>query len=212
MMRFIAIATPSYDGNVSIEYASSLAETKVIGKNLGYVVHNFFYTGEAIVQSARNKLFSMINSNIYECVIFIDSDISWNPEDIFKLVNDKNDVVGATYRKKSDVESYVFNGNVLSTKGKLFEVDNLGFGFIKLSREAINKLWISSEQYSDDGIQCKNIFEVIVKDGQMYSEDIVACSKIKNLGFKIYLDKTINLTHSGKKNFVGDFYEWSKNI
>lgn len=211
-MKFIAIATPSYDGNVSIEYASSLAETTSLGKNLGYVVHNFFYTGEAIVQSARNKLFSMINDDRYDCVIFIDADISWKPTDLFKLVEDKSDVVGATYRKKSDIESYVFNGNILGESGSSYQVDNLGFGFVKLSRKAVANLWQSSEKYIDDGIQCRNIFEVIVKDGQMYSEDITVFSKLKDLGFKVYLDKTINLIHSGKKNFVGNFYEWSKNI
>jgi hypothetical protein len=210
-MRFIAIATPSYDGNVSIEYASSLASTISICEKNGIIVHNFFYSGEAIVQSARNKLFSLIDRNKYECTVFIDSDISWNPKDILKLIDNSKDVIGATYRKKQDKESYVFNG-IIKDDGFISEVDNLGFGFIKLSSKAMSLLWNSSESYIDDGTKCKNIFEVIVKDGQMYSEDISACSKLKTLGLSIYLDKTINLIHSGRVNFKGNFYEWSKSI
>ena len=211
-MKLIAIATPSFDGKVTVEYASSLADTISYSKNLGIEVHHFFYSKEAIVQSARNKLVSMINKDMYDCVIFIDSDIAWRPEDFFKLVESKNDVIGATYRKKQDKESYVFSEIINSSDPYTFEVGSLGFGFIKISKKALHNLIGTSDNYIDDGILCKNIFEVIVKDGEIYSEDVTVCNKLKALGFNIYLDKKINLVHTGTVNFIGSFYDWSKDI
>jgi glycosyltransferase involved in cell wall biosynthesis len=211
-MKIVAIATPSFDGKVTVEYASSLADTISYAKNLGIEVHNFFYSKEAIVQSARNKLLAMIDKNIYDCVVFIDSDISWKPEDLFKLVESKKDVVGGTYRKKQNEEDYVFNQIIESVDPYTFEVKSLGFGFVKISKKAIHNLMAISENYIDNGILCKNIFEVIVKDGQMYSEDVTVCNKLRDLGFKIYLDKKVKLIHTGTINFVGNFDEWSKSI
>lgn len=211
-MKLIAIATPSFDGKVTVEYASSLADTISYSKKIGIEVHHFFYSKEAIVQSARNKLVAMINKDLYDCVIFIDSDIAWKPEDLFKLVDSKKDVIGATYRKKQDKESYVFSEIIDSFDAYTFEVGSLGFGFIKVSKKALHNLIGTSDNYIDDGITCKNIFEVVVKDSQMYSEDVTVCNKLKALGFKIYLDKQINLVHTGTVNFIGNFNDWSKNI
>lgn len=211
-MKIIAIATPSFDGKVTVEYASSLADTISYSKKMGIEIHHFFYSKEAIVQSARNKLVAIMNIDMYDCVVFVDSDIAWKPEDFFKLVENKYDVVGGTYRKKQEDESYVFSNVLSSPDPYTFEVSSLGFGFIKLSKKAVHNLIATSENYIDDGIKCKNIFEVIVKDGQMYSEDVTVCNKLKALGFKIYLDKKINLVHTGTLNFTGNFDAWSKNI
>ena len=208
----VCILTPSYSGNVTVEYASSLADTISYSKNLGIEIHNFFYSKEAIVQSARNKLVSIINKDLYDCIVFIDSDIAWKPEDFFKLVDSKKDVIGATYRKKQHKESYVFSEIINSVDNYTFEVGSLGFGFIKISKKALHNLIATSDNYIDDGIPCRNIFEVVVKDGQMYSEDVTVCNKLKALGFNIYLDKQINLVHTGTVNFIGNFNDWSKNI
>jgi hypothetical protein len=204
-MKRVAIATPSYDGKVNVEYANSLAQSISFLKSQNYSVDYFSYHGEAIIQSARNKLLSMMYPKQYDSIVWIDSDISWNPKDLFSLFESKEDVIGATYRLKKDKESYVFKSSKPVQRGLLSEVDALGFGFIKLSSKAILNLWESSETYTDDDMQCKNVFEVIVKDSQMYSEDVVVCEKLKKLGFKIYLDKTINLTHFGQTQYEGNF-------
>ena len=211
-MKIVAIATPSFDGKVTVEYASSLADTISNAKTFGIEVHHFFYSKEAIIQSARNKLVSMINKDLYDSIVFIDSDISWKPSDFFKLIESNKDVIGGTYRKKQEEESYVFNEIVDSIDPYTFEVKSLGFGFIKISKKALHNLIATSENYIDDGTLCKNIFEVIVKDGQMYSEDVTVCNKLRALGFKIYLDKNINLVHTGTLNFIGNFNEWSKSV
>jgi len=208
-MKRVAILTPSYDGSVSIEYSSSLANSAILLNNNGYTLDHLYVNGEAIVQSARNKLFFNAYHKDYDCVVWIDSDIEWNPKDLLKLVSSPLDVIGATYRRKTMKEMYVAKvSNLIS--GDVIEVDGIGFGFLKMSRKVIDSLWNTNESYEDDKSLCKNVFEVVVKDGQMYSEDYVACKKIKDLGFNIYLDKTINLSHKSKINLIGSFLNWEK--
>ena len=208
-MKRVAILTPSYDGSVSIEYSSSLAKSVMLLSDNGYHLEHIYINGEAIVQSARNKLFFNAYHKDYDCVVWIDSDIEWNPEDLLKLVKSNLDVVGATYRRKTIKELYVAKISNL-IKGDIIEVDGIGFGFLKMSRKVIDALWNTNESYEDDRSMCKNVFEVTVDNGQMYSEDYVACKKIKDLGFNVYLDKTVNLSHTSKINLIGSFLNWEK--
>jgi hypothetical protein len=208
-MKRVAILTPSYDGSVSIEYSSSLANSAILLNNKGYTLDHIYVNGEAIVQSARNKLFFNAYHKDYDCVVWIDSDIEWNPKDLLKLVSSPLDVIGATYRRKAMKEMYVAKvSNLIS--GDVIEVDGIGFGFLKMSRKVIDSLWNTNDSYEDDKSLCKNVFEVIVEKGQMYSEDYVACKKIKDLGFNVYLDKTIDLSHTSKINLIGSFLNWEK--
>jgi hypothetical protein len=208
-MKRVAILTPSYDGSVSIEYSSSLAKSVMLLSDNGYHIDHIYINGEAIVQSARNKLFFNAYHKDYDCVVWIDSDIEWSPEDLLRLVKSPLDVVGATYRRKTIKELYVAKISNL-IKGDIIEVDGIGFGFLKMSRKVIDALWNTNESYEDDRSMCKNVFEVTVANGQMYSEDYVACKKIKDLGFNVYLDKTIDLSHTSKINLIGSFLNWEK--
>jgi hypothetical protein len=201
----VAVLTPSYDGKVSVEYANSLFKSSLLLQSEGYSMDHIYCNNESIVQSARNKLIKVAHDNNYDSVVWIDSDIIWNPEDLLKLFSSDKDVIGATYRRKSLNESYVLKTSEELGAEDICRVSGLGFGFIKMSRNIIKNLWNMSESYIDDGIVCKNIFEIIVGGGQMYSEDISVCKKINDLGINVYLDKTINLVHQGSFNYVGNF-------
>jgi hypothetical protein len=205
----IAILTPVYDGSVSVEYSSSLLKSAILLSSSGYTLDHIYVSGEAIVQSARNKLFFNAYHKDYDCVVWIDSDIEWDPKDLLKLITSPLDVVGATYRRKTIKELYVAKiSNLIS--GDVIDVDGIGFGFLKMSRKVIDSLWNTNQSYEDDKSMCKNIFEVVVSNGHMYSEDYIACKKIKDLGFNVYLDKTINLSHTSKINLIGSFLNWEK--
>jgi len=208
-MKKIAILTPCYDGSVSIEYSSSLVKSATLLSDNGYSLDHLYVNGEAIVQSARNKLFFNAYHNNYDCVVWIDSDIEWDPKDLLKIVSSPLDIIGATYRRKTMKEMYVAKISNL-VNGDIIEVDGIGFGFLKMSKKIIDALWNTNISYEDDKSLCKNVFEVIVDKGQMYSEDYVACKKIKDLGFNVYLDKTIDLSHSSKINLTGSFLNWEK--
>ena len=205
----IAILTPTYDNKVSARYAYSLSETvKLLWKKDFTDCDVIFLEGDAIVQSARNKLISIAKNRQYDQILWIDSDIYWDPKDAIKLFYSDKDVIGGTYRRKDLNEGYSIKSEYPFPKDNPMEVKGIGFGFLKMSRKVIESLWNISDDYQDDDMSCKNIFEVIVNGGQIYSEDYVVCQKISKLGFKIFLDKEIDLGHLSNINLVGNFDEW----
>lgn len=211
-MRQVVVATPSYDGKLHTPYVDSLVRTISLCRENDIEVHLYTVNNDPLIQSARNQLVSNILPVYPESVVWIDSDISWDPSDFLSLVNSKEEVIGASYRKKEENEEYVLKANIPLADGDVVEVESLGFGFIKTSLYALRQLWKSSEPYEDGESSLRNIFEVVVKNGMIWSEDVLACEKLKDLGFKIYLDKRINCTHIGTKHYKGDFSEWSKSL
>ena len=49
------------------------------------------------------------------------------------------------------------------------------------------------------------LFDCGVEEGHYFSEDWLFCSRWTKLGGKVYVDVTINLTHTGVQDFKGSF-------
>lgn len=208
----ILVLTPTIDGKFNAGYVSSLINTILICKERGIDVLHYAYSYDPTLPHSRNVLLKEALNFKADAAVWIDSDIEWNPYDFLKLVESDLDVVGGTYRIKNDIEDYPLVFKSLS-KEDIVPIDGMGFGFIKMSKSAMQDLWDScSIEYFDDGILFKNVFENLVIDGNMCTEDIVVCYKLKDLGYTVYLDKNITCTHVGVKKYTGNFYEWQKNI
>lgn len=212
-MRKVIIATPAMDGRVEGIFAYSLAETVRLGMTNGVYIQPLIVMHDALVQQIRDDIFAMVHRHPdVTDVIWADSDLSWNPAHALQLLAHNVDVVGGTYRRKEDVETYVVkcppDKLVIGPNG-LIAVDALGFGFLRLSRRAITFLWDTCEPYAGkDGGERRNVFEVKVSDRKLISEDVRACAKLRAGGFPVYLDPTITCTHKGAKDWRGDFLAW----
>ena len=212
-MRKVIIATPSYDGKLCTEYVVSLIDTIALCNKNGISVELFTLSHVSLTQVARNSLFAKAYSENPECVIWLDADISWNPQDFLYLVNSDKDIIGAAYPRKVPQDLYVVKCfEPLDQVNDIIKVAGLGFGFIKLSYKVISDLWNISEPYYDDVFYHKNVFDVKIKNGELWSEDAEACQKILDLGYDIYLDKRIRCDHIGDKRYESNFYEWVNNL
>jgi hypothetical protein len=96
----------------------------------------------------------------------------------------------------------------------LLEVEGLGTGFLKISRRAIDAIWDASPMYEekDQGKRRRWIFDVIVENGDIISEDILLCRKLKALGYTTWLDTGITCNHVGFKKYTGNFDNWLRKI
>lgn len=210
-IRRVMIATPSYDGRLDVFYVNSLLETiRCTNKNI--ILTPIFMSYDSLIQRARNDTMALALKNNFDDLIFIDSDISWQPEWISKLLDYPVDVVGGTYRRKVDhTESYVCknirNPAVVDTRTGLMKVDGIGCGFVRLSRKAMQYLWDASESYEDNG-EKRMIFEVVVEGNEIISEDIYMCAKLNRGGFQVHLDPRMCCDHTGVKKFSGNFVDW----
>lgn len=217
----VLIATPSYDGKLDIYYVDSLLNTLSKSLENNVTVYPFFICYDSLIQRARNDLFKTAYTNDIDVLFFIDGDIGWNPDDFFKLVKSDKDLIGGSYRKKTDEEElYVVKAldkdnsklNLNIDKDGLLEVAGLGCGFMKISRKAMEALWNVSKPYVSEKGEAKMVFEVVCENNDLISEDIYMCKKWRDLGNKVYLDTNVTCIHTGTKTFKGNINTWLKSF
>lgn len=212
--RKIAIATPSYDGKVACNFAVSIAEIfRIAGAIPEIEVNLQFWMYEALVQKSRNNLFADAYNGGFDDLIFIDADQSFPAEMFFKLLVQPVDVVGVPVRMKTEQERY----NIRPEDPKrhefdettgLLKVENIGTGFLRLSRKAMQALWDASPQYNDGGQIRRMICNLEIVNGGIISEDIQICEKLRKAGMEIYVDIEYTAKHFGTKCFEGNYKEY----
>jgi hypothetical protein len=189
---------------VDCRYLDALIQTIKLAP-VGVQVFPVFIPGDALVQRARNSLCKMaidaFEGEGVDDLVFIDADISWNSADFYKLLSHDVDIVGGIYRQKRDPEVLVLRPakKPIFSKDGLIEVESTGCGFLRISGVALRKLWGSSQKYFDGDVELRSIFEVVVKGGEMISEDIAMCHKWAKLRGSIFCDTSILCDHSGSK-------------
>ena len=208
-MQKVLIGTPSYDGRIDVWFANSLVATVKEAEKKGIHVHAIYTSYDSLVQRARNDLVRLALDGGYDTLFFIDSDVEWEPEWFFRLLERPEPIVGGALVKKFDKEGYtvkILNKTLkYSEDKKLLEVDGVGTGFLKVDKFALEELWLASDPYTHDGINQRMIFNLLIDDdGDLISEDYVMCKKWQNLGYKVWLDPTITCNHIGIKKFKGD--------
>ncbi len=217
----ILIGTPCFGSMCHSHYTSSLVQTiKKYPDNI-----DILFINNQIVTRGRNMLLKQFLKNKeYTHLLFIDSDIDWNPEDIEKLVNHRKDVVGGFYPCKDYIWQRLasINGlfeppmlNRYITNYEKFERDenglvsvrHIGTGFLLLSRKCLEDLceYHSELKYIDDnGEENYALFDTAVVNKEYLTEDYMFCHLWKRTGGSIYGDPTIKLNHSGVHRFLGD--------
>jgi len=110
-----------------------------------------------------------------------------------------------------------YNVNYLNTtiqvENNLTKVKHLATGFMMIQRNVIDSLSkaFPSTKYTDDVSFLKPeenkyayaLFDCGVEDDHYYSEDWMFCHRWTKLGGFVYIDVTINLTHSGFEDYKG---------
>lgn len=159
----ILIATPMYGGNAKSVYVNSLTQLTSKLASRGHGVAQINLTNESLITRARNTLaHSFVNDPEYDALLFIDSDHSFDPDDVVAMVESGKDLIGAIYPMKSinwenvraaallgkkDLEKYsgVFAVNLLTESqefysNKPFKVDNVGTGMMFITRAVFETL------------------------------------------------------------------------
>lgn len=96
----IAIVTPTRDGLVDINYTNTVYQTqKILGDE--YNIELSLMSGVSDISAGRNKIFNVwyYNTDV-EYLLWVDSDISFSPLDLKKMLEYDVDVIGGNYAKK----------------------------------------------------------------------------------------------------------------
>lgn len=211
-MTKIHFLTPCYGGNITeVCFSSYLGFTiMAMQNNINFQIDTL--SNESNVNRARNTCAAKFLSGDCTHLMFVDADIQFDPKDIVKLINHDKDIVGGIYPQKTLPPKMVVNTiNNGETQGDLIEVGTLGTGFMMIKRIVFEKMieegatpytdaiGLSPEENSNqyDFFQC-----TIDSKGRYLTEDWSFCRRWRELGGKIWADKTIGLTHVGYFRFT----------
>jgi acyl-CoA synthetase (AMP-forming)/AMP-acid ligase II len=95
------VLTPHYGGMCYVNYMNSLIATISRMQDVGVEMHIEFCNNDSLVSRARNNLVAkaMTNPNMTH-MLFIDNDITWDPDSILKLLIADKPIVGGIYPLK----------------------------------------------------------------------------------------------------------------
>ena len=216
-MSKIHFLTPCYGGNITeVCFSSYLGFTiMAMQNNINFQIDTL--SNESNVNRARNSCAAKFLSGDCTHLMFVDADIQFNPQDIVKLINHDKDIVGGIYPQKTLPPKMVVNTlNNGEQQGDLIEVGTLGTGFMLIKRTVFEQMIeAGATPYSDDiGLSQQenanqyDFFQCTIdSNGKYLTEDWSFCRRWRQLGGKIWADKTIGLTHVGYFRFPPNMEE-----
>lgn len=106
-----------------------------------------------------------------------------------------------------------YKSNEIKIEKNLTEVKHIPTGFMLLKRSVIEKMQEAypSTKYTDDvhflteeeNKYCYALFDCGVEDEHYFSEDWMFCHRWSKMGGKLWIDISINLTHTGIEDYKG---------
>lgn len=145
----------------------------------------------------------------YKKIFWIDSDISWTPEQFFKIYDSDKDVMSGAYLLADGFTTTVhawgspggMPANEIIDMKEPIRVQSIGFGFVAMKSgvfEKIERPWFNLEYVkvgeNKDG---KDIIDSV-------GEDISWCVKAYRAGIELYFDPEVLVTHMKKQPITWD--------
>jgi hypothetical protein len=104
--RGLFVATPMYGGQCAGMFAKSSADLSALCTKYGIPLQFYYLFNESLITRARNYCCDEFMRSDMKHLMFIDSDIGFNPHDIIAMMalqaqdEDKYDIIGGPYPKK----------------------------------------------------------------------------------------------------------------
>ena len=210
------IALPCYGGMMYESTTSALIRFILLAQQVGLSWSLDTLCNESLIPRGRNCLVAkMLTNPDATHMMFLDSDIAFDPESILHMMAADKEIIAGAYPKKSLPIAYNINlEQKTKVQGPLFTVDTAATGFLMFKREVITKMITAmpDTKFKDDiglGKQYEpNLYALfdcyIDHNGHYLSEDWAFCRRAKNIGYDIWLDTRVKLTHTGTYKFEGD--------
>jgi len=169
---------------------------------------------------ARNILTARFLQRDEDHLLFIDSDLEFEPECVLKMLVTQKDVICTPYRvKTNEPESIKYTVSIKDPKNVrifgpgLVEIENGPAGMMLIKRTVFEKM---IKDYPDKEIKVNtnedtfpndmkvyNFWDSNFKDGVWKGEDIYFCDLARQSGFKVYANLDSTLTHHGSFGYKG---------
>ena len=182
-----------------------------------------------LIHQARNYLTSVFLTTQYQYMLFVDSDVEFQPEAVLRMMVAKKNIVCTPYRVKAEeLSKHIYTvefkdpKNILVLAGGLVEIEAGPTGLMLIDRKVFEKI---IKNHPELKIRNKatpkaekshefyyNFFDFGFNDGYAMGEDVSFCRLARGNGFKIYANIESSTTHHGAYAWKGTFGESMKSI
>jgi len=187
----VAIAVPSGDV-VHADFAMCLS--RMCTTTHGMLV-NVINNKSSIVAIARNNGVQLAQDFGAHYLLFLDSDMMFPENTLWRLLMHRQDIVGATYTKR--VPPYPTLGTVLGGSVALAPP-----GLVEMARVPTGCLLIKMSVF--ERLQRPYFhFDVNPQNGEIIGEDYIFCDRARAAGFRIWCDPVLSheIGHIGQQVF-----------
>lgn len=124
----LMVGTPMYGGQCHGLYMKASLDLQSLCIKYGIECRFSFLFNESLITRARNYLSDEFLRSGFTHLLFIDSDINYNPEDILALIALDKDIIGGPYPKKSVNWGNVWKGAKKLLADPTFDESKFGPG------------------------------------------------------------------------------------
>ena len=215
----VYIAMPCYD---SVKINTMLSVIKLVqqlGKSGIAVGINTMKS--PLIHQARNYLTSVFLTTKYQYLLFIDSDVEFEPEAVARMLVAKKDIICTPYRvKAAKLDKHIYTVEFKDPKTIPFLPGGLEAGptgIMLIHRNVFEKIIKNNPELkiknkatptADKSHEFYyNFFDFGFKDGYAIGEDVSFCKLARGNDFQIYANTESTTSHHGSYAWEGKFKE-----
>jgi hypothetical protein len=217
----VLIATPAYGGQVTEGYMQSIIALIHSGYAKGIQIDVMTLTNESLITRGRNEIVATFMGGDWTHLFWIDADIKFTPEHVWKLLSSGHPVSATPYAMKglnwkrmaevggdqeslrqASIYSVVNTLPDTNREGDFVSAYDAGTGFMCIQRsvleqmiEAYPEVAYTADTVNGAGGQRWALFDVMIENGRYLSEDYTFCRRWQKLGGKVWVD--VNSPHLG---------------
>lgn len=213
----VMLGLPAYDHKVGLKMAVSMMRLAQQVLDYGITLQVSSICGCSVVTRARNLIAYEFLQSDCDHLMFIDSDMTFEPESVIRLLafNQDRPIVAGAYEARKDGKIYILtldhdaNGNVIMDDMGLVKASRVATGFMMIRRDVFTTLaekhpeWLHMDTNSTNMLY--SFFDFKVTPQGYIGEDFLFCQRAIDAGFSCWIDPTIKLGHMGIHEFTSDF-------
>ncbi len=187
-----------HPGNISYDWHKSFFHT---AQDKRFLIKEIAGRSGVNIASIRNTLHWKFLQGTDDYLLWTDSDIAWEPNDIQTLLDDDLPFVSGLYYNVNE-RGELFPVVTLKGIGKdhrpdlswvaenektpILEVEGVGMGFVLLRRDVVETVGVRKHLWP---------FQEIEIGDDYYGEDVTFCLRAKREGFRPYVDLRARVGH-----------------
>jgi hypothetical protein len=211
----VTVCTPTR-AKPSQPYLDSLAASVPVTEAGGWEVTTVYEVGSPYISHARSKALHKALMAGADAVIFIDDDLSWQPDALLQLLDVGDPVVAGTYRFKRDPEEYMgavmtHNDGSAVTCAGFIDMHSIPAGFLKITREGVARFIKAFPElcYGDACAPHVDLFNHGAWDGVWWGEDYAFARRWREKCGKVWLIPDLQIDHhTATESFPGNFHNF----